>query len=171
MKISPREILKENELKEILKQCFKKCYLARKQLGNCVNNSIKDGSTKEEIISIAINLSSKDIDNESYLCAVVAIFQALKYKGKIGKIKKIKKNEYNRNKIEKDLKNCFKKCNTARDLLNENINLALSSGFTKEEILNISDNLVGGFEKKGTSICGIIAINQIIKFEENEGKK
>ena len=170
MKISSREILKENEIKNILKICFNKCNKSREKLRNCVIKSLRKGFKREEIISKVIDLACKHYDNESYLCVVVAIFETFKYSDE--NVKKINSliNKNERNKIDKDLIKCFKKCNESRKELNENINFALKSGFTNEEILNISNSLFDGFLKKEESICEIIAINQIIKFEENEIK-
>jgi len=43
IKKSAREILKESEIKNKLKECFKKCALGRTQLRKCVVNSM-DGN-------------------------------------------------------------------------------------------------------------------------------
>lgn len=44
---------------------------------------------------------------------------------------------------------------------------ALDAGFSKEEILAFTDEIVGGVGKDDVSLCGIIAADQVLRYEES----
>ena len=76
---SAREILKESEIKNRLKECFEKCGLARRQLRKCIVNALDAGLTKEEVLAISDDIVGGFGKNEVSLCAIVAVNQVLKY--------------------------------------------------------------------------------------------
>ena len=168
---SAREILKENDMKNKLRECFKKCAIGRSQLRNCVNNSMDMGLTKENVLAIVNKMSTGSLYDEASLCSIVAIGQALKRNENNVKSKLISISNKQREEIEIKLGNCFKKCGFARRQLRKCIVNALDAGFTKEEVLAISDNIVGGFGKDEVSLCAIIAVNQVLSYEENARAK
>ena len=110
-KISAREILVENEIKNKLKDCFQKCALGRLQLKKCVDNAMNAGLSKEEILSIAEGKGS-DVEQyeEASLCAVIAVGQILRYEEK-HKNQRLKSNiltDNNKEEIKNKLKDCFR---------------------------------------------------------------
>ena len=44
---------------------------------------------------------------------------------------------------------------------------ALNAGLSKEEILAFTDEIVGGVGKDDVSLCGIIAADQVLRYEES----
>ena len=166
-KYSSREILKNSEIKNRLTECFKKCAGGRQQLRKCVVNAMNSGLKKEDILSIVNKMSTGVQHDEASLCAIVAIGQALRYEAKNRKTKSILITDRNKVDIENKLEGCFKKCGLARRQLRKCIVNALDAGLSKEEVLAISDDIVGGFGKNEVSLCAIVAVNQVLKYEEN----
>ena len=163
-KKSAREILNDEEIKATLKKCFKKCALERLQLRKCVINALNSGLTKENVLKIAYNMVTKFSQDEASLCAIIVIGQTIKYKkNSIGiNLLPIKRKE-----LENKLIACFKKCSLARKQLRKCVTNVLDAGFSKEEVLAISDDIVGGFGKNEVSICAIIAVDQVLRYEMN----
>jgi hypothetical protein len=164
---SAREILKDNDVKNKLKDCFKKCALGRIQLRKCVVNAMDAGLLKENILAISNDMTTGFLHDEASLCAIVAIGQALKYEEKHGKSEPILIKDKEREKIENRLRGCFKKCGLAKRQLRKCIVNALDAGLTKEEVLAVSDDIVGGFGKDEVSLCAIIAVSQTLIYEES----
>ncbi|KYK31575.1 MAG: hypothetical protein AYK22_02385 [Thermoplasmatales archaeon SG8-52-3] len=159
--------MKNNEIKNRLTECFKKCAAGRHQLRRCVVNAMNAGLTKENILSIVNKMATGVMYDEASLCAIVAIGQALRYEEKHGKTKSLLITERNRDTIENKLKDCFKKCGLARRQLRKCIVNTLDLGLTKEEVLALSDDIVGGFGKDGVSLCAIVAVNQVLEYEDS----
>ena len=168
---SAREILKESAIKNKLEECFRKCAAARMQLRICVDNAMDAGLIKENVLAIVHELSTNTLYDEASLCAIVAIGQALKRKDDERKSKLISLSNTQRKEIDNKLRNCFKKCGLARRQLRKCILNALDAGLTKDEVLAISDTIVGGFGKDEVSLCAIIAVNQVLSYEENARAK
>ena len=166
-----REILKESDIKNKLRACFKQCAIGRSQLRKCVNNAMDAGLTKQNVLTLVNKMSTGYLYDEASLCAIVAIGQALKRKENHVKSKLISISNNQRQEIENKLKNCFKKCGLARKQLRKCIVNALDEGLSKEEVLAISDDIVGGFGKNEVSLCAIIAVNQVILYEESSRAK
>jgi len=166
-KYSSREILKNSEIKNRLTECFKKCAIGRHQLRRCVVNAMDAGLTKENILGIVNKMATGVMYDEASLCAIVAIGQALRYEEKHSKTKSLLITEKDRDIIENKLKDCFKKCGLARRQLRKCIVNALDAGLNKEEVLALSDDIVGGFGKDGVSLCAIVAVNQVLEYEES----
>lgn len=164
---SPREILKTSEIKTKLKECFKKCAFGRKNLRKCIVNAMNKGLTKENVLTIVHNMASGALDDEASLCAIVAIGEALRYEENHSKPKPILITEEEKKDINNKLRECFKKCGLARRQLRKCIVNVLDLGFTKDEVLAISDDIVGGFGKNEVSLCAIIAVNQVLQYEED----
>jgi len=168
---SSREILKNSEIKNKLKECFKKCALGRIQLRKCVVNAMNVGLTKENVLAIVDNMATGGVYDEASLCSIVAIGQALRYEEKHGKTKSALITDEKRKEIENKLRGCFKKCGLARRQLRKCIVNALDVGLSKEEVLAVSDDIVGGFGKDEVSLCAIIAVNQVLQYEESARAK
>ncbi len=162
-----REILKESDIKNKLRECFKQCANGRTQLRKCVNDAMNAGLTKQNILTLVNEMSTGYLYDEASLCAIVAIGQALKRKENHVKSKLVSVSNNKRQEIENKLKNCFKKCGLARKQLRKCIVNALDEGLSKEEVLAISDDIVGGFGKNEVSLCAIIAVNQVLLYEES----
>jgi hypothetical protein len=130
------------------------------------------GLTKDDIIKISNELANSNWKDEASLCAVTAIGQALRYEEKHKKMKPSLLPKEKKIEIENKLKQCFKKCGIARRQLRICITNSLKAGLTKEEVLAITDDLVGGFGKEQVSVCAIIAIDEVLKSNEiNKLKK
>ena len=166
---SARELLRDGEIKNKLKECFKKCALGRIQLRKCVVNAMNTGLSKENVLTIINGMATGVGQDEASLCAVVAIGQALRYEEKHGKIKPIPIK--NKEEIENKLRGCFKKCGLARRQLRKCVVNALNTGLTKEEILAIFDDIVDGLGKNEVSICAIVAVDQVLRYEETSRKE
>ena len=71
----------------------------------------------------------------------------------------------------KKLGECFKKCALERIRLRKCIINAIDAGLTKEEVLAITDDIVGGFGQNEISVCAIVAVDQVLRYEESSGKR
>jgi hypothetical protein len=167
MRESPREILKKSEIKNKLKECFKKCAVGRQDLRICVTSSMDSGLTKEEILSIIKNMGSGGIQDEASLCSIVAIGQAMRYEEKNGNFTNIVPANNGKKSAVLKLQKCLRKCSSARKRLRKCVANALDAGLSKEEILAFTDELVGGVGRDDVSLCGIIATDQVLRYEES----
>jgi len=158
--------MKKEEIRNKLKECFLKCAEGRRQLRKCVTNAMNAGLTKQDVLSVADELKKYEDSSEISLCATIAIGQALKHEETHGKIKKIKLAEKERDKIKNKLKGCYKKCSLAKKQLGKCIVNAINAGLTKEEVLAITDDIVGGFGKNEVSACAIVAVDKVLRYEE-----
>ncbi len=164
--------MKKEEIKNKLEVCLKKCALSSNQLRKCVNNAMDIGITKTELLTIADEMAAGDLKEEASLCSITAIGQALKYEGMQKKVKTISIKNQDKEEFKNKLKQCFKKCGLARKQLRKHILSSLKSGLKKEELLAMTDDLVGGFGKDHISVCAIVAIDEVLKYEEiNKLKK
>lgn len=166
MRVSAREILKDSEVKNKLRECFKNCAAGRQQLRECVVRSMNEGLSKSEILGVISEISTGASQDEASLCSIVAIGQAMRYEEKHQNYnnsvsEKIKNGPKNR------LRQCLKKCGLARKQLEKCVINALNIGLSKEEILAFTDELVGGVGRDDVSLCGIIAVDQVLCFEES----
>lgn len=171
MKISAREILKESGIKNKLKECFKKCAARRQQLRGCVVSSMNAGLSKEEILVIISEMGTGVAQDESSLCSIVAIGQALRYEEKHPDTKPIALSGQEKKAPKSKLQGCLKKCGFARKQLRRCVVNALDAGLSKEEILAFADEIVGGVGKGDVSLCGIIAVDQVLSYEESARAK
>lgn len=171
MKLSAKEILKESEIKNKLKECFKKCAAGRQQLRECVVSSMNAGSSKKEVLAIINEKGTGVGQDEASLCSIVAIGQALRYEEKHPETKSIAFSGKERKETKSKLKGCLRKCGSARGQLRKCVTNALDAGLSKEEILAFTDEIVGGVGKDDISLCGIIAADQVLRYEENLRKK
>ena len=158
--------MKKQEIKKNLIECFEKCATSRNQLRKYVNDAMDAGFTKTEILAIADEMANSGLKDEATLCSITAIGQALKYEGEHKKVKTTSLTNEAKIKINNKLKQCFKKCGLARRQLRKCIVNGLKIGLTKEEILAITDDLVGGLGKDQVSVCAIIAVDEVLKHQE-----
>ncbi len=162
--------MKKEEIKKKLEECFKKCALGRIQLRKCVNNAMDLGLTKDDIFSVTKEIPKGVTHEEASLCSIIAVSQILNYEKKHpNKKSKILKDE-ERNDIAVKLRQCFKKCASAKKQLRKCIVNALDAGLTKEEVLAFTDDIVGGLGESQVSLCAIVAIEQALRYEETERK-
>ena len=159
----------EKDIRNKLKECFKKCASGRTQLRNCVIDIMDVGLTKQDVLDVADEMATGKWRDEVYLCAVTAIGQALRYEERHKKIRPLSIDKETKKLKKNKLKQCFKKCGRARRQLRKCVVNALNAGLTREEILAITDDIVGGFGKDEVSVCAIIAVEQVLI--HNETKK
>ncbi len=171
MSISAREILKESELKNKLKDCFKKCAAGRQELRECVVRLMNAGLLKEEILAIINEMGTGGVQDEASLCSIVAIGQALRYEEKHPESKPVAISGKGRKEPKIKLQRCLRKCGLARKQLRKCVVNALDVGLSKEEILAFADEIVGGVGKDDVSLCGIIAVDQVLSYEESARAK
>ena len=158
--------INKTEIKNKLEVCFKKCAMGRSQLRKCVNNAMNRGVSKEEILSIANELSTGDMKDEASLCSITAIGQALRFEEDHKKVKPVSLSSKGKEDLKNKLKQCFKKCGLARKQLRKCVVNALNAGLTKEDVLAMTDDLVGGLGKNEVSVCAIVAVDQVLRYEE-----
>lgn len=164
---SAREILKESEIKNKLKECFRNCASGRQKLRECVVRLMDKGLIKEEVITIINKLVSKIEPSEASLCSIVAIGQALRYEERHPDRKRKLLSEKENKDCLNEFQNCLNKCMLARKQLRKCVTNALNAGLSQEEILGLTDEIVGGLGTDDISLCGIIAVDQVLKFEES----
>lgn len=160
----------ENTRKK-LKLCFKNCAKGRAELRNCVVDIMDAGLTKQDVLDVADEMATGKLKEEVYLCAVTAIGQALRYEEKHEDKKFIEMSEETKNIIKNKLKKCFKKCGNSRSKLRKCVSEALDNGISKQEILAMTDDIVGGFGRDEVSVCAIVAVEQVLVHNETEKLK
>jgi len=158
--------MKKEEIRKELLESLRKCALGRRQLRQCVVDTMKAGLTKQDILDLSDELTDGSIQDEAPLCSITAIGQALKFEDQHKK-DKIILTEEKKEKLINKLKECFKKCALARKQLRKFVISALDAGLTKEEVLAITDDLVGGLGKNEVSVCAIVAVDQVLRYEED----
>ncbi len=157
--------MKRKEIKNKLKNCFLKCAEGRKQLRKCVINSMSAGLTRQDILDVSDELADGTWQDEAPLCSITAIGQALQYEEKQKKLSPKKLTTKEKEEIKNKLKQCFKKCALASRQLRKCIVNALNLGLAKEELLAITDDIVGGLGKNEVSVCAIVAVDQVLRYE------
>ena len=165
--------MNKKEIENKLEKCLKECAIGRTHLRKCVADTMKQGITKKDILAIADEMAANGgLKDEVSLCAVTAIGQALRYEKNHKKIKPIKLSDSTKEELKNKIKRCFKKCGLKRRQLRKCVVNALKVGLTKEEVLATTDDIVGGFGKNQVSVCAIIAVDEVLKYEEiNKLKK
>ncbi len=163
--------MNKKDIRNRLRECFKKCASGRTQLRNCVIDIMDAGLTKQDVLDVADEMATGEWKDEAYLCAVTAIGQALRYEEKHKRTRPVLMEEETKELIKDKLKQCFKKCGLARRQLRKRVVNALNAGMTREEILAITDDIVGGFGKDEVSVCAIIAVEQVLIHNETEKLK
>ena len=163
--------MEKKEIKNKLKEHFLKCAEGRMQLRKCVINSMNARLSKQDIIDVSDELSDGSLQDEAPLCSITAIGQALQYEEKQKKSSPIKLTINEKENIKNKLKKCFNKCGMARKQLRKFIVSALDSGFSKEELLALTDEIVGGLGKNEVSICAIVAVDQVLRYEASHRAK
>ncbi len=158
--------MKKEEIKNKLEYYLKKCASSRNQLRKCVNNAMDAGFTKEEILIIADEMAKSGLKDEASLCSITAIGQALKYEGEHKIQKAVSLEAQKKEEIKNKLRQFFNKCGLSRRQLRKCISDALKTGLKKEELLAMTDDLVGGFGKDQVSVCAIVAVDEVLKYEE-----
>lgn len=163
--------MKLEEIKIKIEECFKKCAQGRYQLRKCVMNGMKKGLSKADIVSIAHELREDIEHDEASLCTITAIGEAMQFEELYPEIPSKKLSVKEKEEIKSNLKSCFKKCGFARRQLRKCIVNAIDAGLTKDELLAITDDIVGGLGKNEVSACAIIAVDQVLRYEEFKRKK
>ena len=67
------------------------------------------------------------------------------------------------------MKKCFNECGNARMGLRKSVTNALNTGMSRQDVLAITDDIVGDFGKEQVSVCAIVAVEQVLM--HNETKK
>ncbi|PNX49694.1 MAG: hypothetical protein BV457_00680 [Thermoplasmata archaeon M9B1D] len=154
------------KIRKDITESFKKCALGRRQLRKSVIDSMNAGMTKEDILLFSNELG-RDYDQQDVsLCSITAIGQALRHEDKYGKVKPGKLSPQENEKIKNKLKKSFGICSLARKELRKCIINALNSGLSKEEILALTDDIVGGLGKNEVSACAIVAVDEVLRYQE-----
>jgi DNA-binding transcriptional regulator YhcF (GntR family) len=163
--------MEKKEIKNQLKKCFLKCAEGRRQLRKCVINAMNAGLSKQDILAVSDELADGSWQDEAPLCSITAIGQALQYEENQKRSSPINLTKNEKEEIKNKLKQCFKKCALARRQLRKFIVSSLDSGLTKEELLALTDEIVGGLGKNEVSICAIVAVDQVLRYEASHRAK
>ncbi|EMR72965.1 hypothetical protein MBGDN05_00409 [Thermoplasmatales archaeon SCGC AB-539-N05] len=164
--------MKKEKIRNELKECFRKCAFGRKQLRKCVTNAMNVGLTKEEILAITSKRGSGVRQYEASLCSIVAASQLFRYEKEHRhvKAKSVSLADDEKEEITNKLRNCFRKCVLAKSQLKKCIGNAMDLGLTHDEVLAITDDVVGGLGEEQVSLCAIVALNHALSREENKRK-
>jgi len=159
--------MKRKEIREELKEDFLKCARGRRQLRQCVVNVMDAGLTKQDVLELSEELSDGSLQDEAPLCYITAIGQVLRYEKEHKKEKPIQLKTEKKQELKNKLKQCFKKCGLVRRQLRRCVVNALDTGLTKEELLALTDDIVGGLGKNEVSVCAVVAVDQVLRYEES----
>lgn len=161
--------MKKEEIKDNLKECFRKCTLGREQLKTCVVNAMNAGLTQEEVLTITNKGGTGVREYEASLCAIVAASELLRYEKehRYTKTTSVSFTDDDKEELTKRLRDCFKKCVIATSQIRKCIGNAMDLGLTHDEVLAITDDIVGRLGKGQISISGIVASTYALSFEES----
>jgi len=162
----------KEKVRNELKECFRKCAFGRKQLRKCVTNAVNAGLAKEEVLAITGKRDSGVRQYEASLCSIVAASQLFKYEKEHRhvKAKSVSLADDEKEEITNKLRDCFRKCVLAKSQLKKCIGNAMDLGLTHDEVLAITDDVVGGLGEEQVSLCAIVALNHALIYEENKRK-
>lgn len=165
--------MKKEEIRKELKKCFRKCALGRKQLRKCIVNAMNAGLTKEEVLAITDKRRSGDRQYAASLCSIVAASQLYRYerKHKHAVENYVSLSSKKKEEIKDKLGDCFRKCVLAKSQLKKCIGNAMDLGLTHDEILTITDDIVGGLGEEQVSLCAIVALDHALSYEVTIRKK
>jgi len=163
--------MEKKEIRVKLMRCFRKCAAGRRELRKCVTTVMDMGLNRQDVLDISDELADGSMQDEAPLCYITAIGQALRFEEEHKKAKPISLTEDKKEELKNKLKRCFKKCGIARRQLRKCIVNALNAGLSKEEVLAITDDLVGGFGENEVSVCAIVAVDQVLRYEESHRAK
>lgn len=166
--------MKKEKIRNGLKECFRKCAFGRKQLRKCVADAMNAGLTKEEVLAITDKRRDSGVRQyETSLCAIVVASQMFRYEKehKHVRAKSVSLADDEKEKIMNKLRDCFRKCVLAKSQLKKCVADALDVGLTKDEVLAITDDVVGGLGEEQVSLCAIVAIDHALRYEESSRKK
>ena len=163
--------MQKEEIRTKLRDCFLKCALGRRQLRKGVINAMKAGLTKEDVLAVSDELGKKFDQHEVSLCSITAIGQVFRYEERYGTVKSGQLSEKEKEEAKDKLKGCFKKCGLTRRQLRKCITNAIDVGLSKDEFLALTDDIVGGLGKNEVSACAIVAIDEVLRYEESLRKK
>ncbi|UCC20126.1 MAG: hypothetical protein JSV62_02255 [Promethearchaeota archaeon] len=159
--------MEKKEIREKLMECFRKCATGRRELRKCVVETMNAGLTKQDVLDISDELADESLQDEAPLCSITAIGQALRSEEEQKKEKKTELSKEKKEELKKILIQGFKKCGIARKQLRKCVVNALNAGLSKEELLGLTDDIVGGLGKNEVSVCAIVAVDQVLRYEES----
>ena len=159
--------MKRKEIRDKLKEGFLKCAHGRRQLRKCVVNVMNAGLTKQDVLELSDELADGSLQDEAPLCSITAIGQALRFEEEHKKARSIQLTAEKKEELKNELKQCFKKCGLTRKQLRKCVINALDAGLTKEELLALTDDIVGGLGKSEVSVCAVVAVDQVLRYEES----
>jgi len=165
--------MKKEKIRKELKECFRKCAFGRKQLRKCVTNAMNVGLTKEEVLAITDKRGSGVRQYEASLCSIVAASQLFRYEKEHRRVKakSVSLADDEKEEITNKLRNCFRKCVLAKSQLKKCIGNAMDLGLTHDEVLAITDDVVGGLGEEQVSLCAIVALDHALSREESKRKE
>lgn len=76
----------------------------------------------------------------------------------------------NKKEIRDKLKHCFEKCATGRTHLRKCVMDIMDAGFTRQDVLDVADEMATGKLKDEVYLCAVTAIGQALRYEENHQK-
>lgn len=151
----------ESEITSNLKECFKECAAGRQRLRECVVKSMDAGLSKDDVLAVIHERGAAVSQDDASLCSIVAIGQAFRHQpNSTGGVSADEEDP------RETLRKCLQECGAAREHLRECVRCALDAGFSRQEILALTDQIVGGVGKDDVSLCGIIAADQVLRYEE-----
>ena len=72
--------------------------------------------------------------------------------------------------MRKRLKECFKKCASGRTQLRNCVIEIMDLGLTKQDVIDVADEMATGKWKDEAYLCAVTAIGQAFRYEEKHKK-
>ena len=76
----------------------------------------------------------------------------------------------NKNEIRNNLNRCFKKCATGRVQLRNCVVDIMDAGLTKQDVLDVADEMATGKLRDEVYLCAVTVIGQALRYEEKNQK-
>jgi len=76
----------------------------------------------------------------------------------------------NKNEVRNKLNRCFKKCATGRSQLRNCVVDIMDAGLTKQDVLDVADEMATGKLKDEVYLCAVTVIGQALRCEEKNQK-
>ena len=161
---------RDAEARESLTYNLRKCALGRRELRGSVRLAMDAGLSKEDIIGIIREAGRKNYTDAS-LCSIIATGEAMRYEVTHPDGRSAQASLPERTIREFEFRESMQRCVDARDDLRASVIRILDTGLTKERVLSLIDEIVGGLARDDFSLCGILAAEQILSHEETRRRE
>ena len=156
---------RDTEARKALTICLRRCAAGRRYLRESVASAMDVGLSKQDVLAIIDERGGRGTPDAS-LCSVVAIGEAMRYKQTRAGEKPPTAADAERESKAASFRRCLQDCFNARDELRYCVVGVLDAGLSRESVLALIDEIVGGVAEDDISLCGILAVDHILAHEE-----